>query len=152
MNLPSLPTDNLYKFVALTGLALLALSLTFPVSKIIELQMAVTESQALRAKLDIQDDTVERALQKLEKSISPSAGEVASVRELHEQRKLMQIELDKTSKLNTYQLEWIQLYRSASIIGLILGSVLATLGFRFWYIRVQRPLDQRMIHETSKGA
>jgi hypothetical protein len=43
MNLPSLPTDNLYKFLALSGLAIVLFSLVFPIIRISEIRMQIIE-------------------------------------------------------------------------------------------------------------
>ena len=45
MNLPipTLPTDNLYKFMALSGLAILIFSLVFPVIRMSEIKLKMVE-------------------------------------------------------------------------------------------------------------
>lgn len=44
MNLPILPTDNLYKFLALSGLAIIALCIVFPLQRIHDLDLKLIET------------------------------------------------------------------------------------------------------------
>ena len=43
MNISNLPTDNLYKFIALVGVVVLMAACYFPVSKARELKLAMIE-------------------------------------------------------------------------------------------------------------
>jgi hypothetical protein len=56
MNLPNLPTDNLYKFMALSGLAIFLFSIVFPLSQIhdIKLKMVEIETQQEVLKLEVE--------------------------------------------------------------------------------------------------
>ena len=54
MNIPNLPTDNLYKFMALSGLAIFLLSIVFPLRQVndIKLKMIEIETQVEMFKLE----------------------------------------------------------------------------------------------------
>jgi len=57
MEYPQLPTDNLYKFLALTGLALLFFSVTYPINKTIEIKLRLIEvsAQVEKRKLELSE-------------------------------------------------------------------------------------------------
>ena len=62
MNLPSLPTDNLYKFLALSGLVIVLFSFIFPMKRIGELKLKSleikTQAEVLRIEVDyLKQDT-----------------------------------------------------------------------------------------------
>lgn len=56
MNIPAIPTDNLYKFIAIFGLVLYAITLSIPVQKQVELRntmiQVIVELQILEAEVD----------------------------------------------------------------------------------------------------
>jgi hypothetical protein len=56
MNLPSLPTDNLYKFLALSGLFIVLFSFIFPMKRVGELKLKaseiITQAEVLRIEID----------------------------------------------------------------------------------------------------
>jgi hypothetical protein len=141
MNYPSLPTDNLYKFVALSGLALILVSLTYPTGKVIELELGAVEVKSQQEKLNIEKSEIDRLLAVLEKANDPKPQEVTALRELHTQSKLKTIELTKSVEVIQIKLNWAKHYLIAAMLGFAIGVLLAFVGFRFWYLRVQRPND-----------
>jgi hypothetical protein len=56
MDLPSLPTDNLYKFLALSGLFIVVFGFIFPMTRISELKLKAcevnTQIEVLRIEVD----------------------------------------------------------------------------------------------------
>jgi hypothetical protein len=57
MNLPTLPTDNLYKFLALSGLAIIGFCIALPLQRInqLELKMAEIHTQKDILEIDIEN-------------------------------------------------------------------------------------------------
>lgn len=127
--IPNLPTDNLYKFAAVSGLFTMLAStllLSYDLSQLFNLQSTISGTQK---NIDF--------LQNLADASTKTRGD-----EYHTEA----IELQKN---NTQLLEQYN-YLKNSVIdrqrlltwALVAGGVSATLGFYFWYIKVQRPLDQ----------
>jgi hypothetical protein len=71
MDYPVLPTDNLYKFVALAGLAPFLASATYPASKIVELQMGIMEATTGNTKLTLDIDEIVDFADKLSHCFGP---------------------------------------------------------------------------------
>jgi hypothetical protein len=67
MNLPvpTLPTDNLYKFMALSGLAIIIFSLVFPMIRISEIKLKMVEVETQLAVLHIEINDYEFCFNKL---------------------------------------------------------------------------------------
>ena len=126
MNIPALPTDNLYKFMALSGIVLIVFSFLLP-------WRAANRSQELlrdvKANLRI-IDTLPLSSDERAKLLGNS---VKNLEEL----KLI-IEKDKP------------FYMIAFIIGETFGIVLCISGFTLWYKRVQKYNDQILIQQAKE--
>ncbi len=59
------PTDNLYKFVALAGAALLITSFAFPLARLDEIELAVQQTSAQRKVFDVEVSALEADLAQL---------------------------------------------------------------------------------------
>jgi predicted nucleic acid-binding Zn-ribbon protein len=81
MDIPSLPSDNLYKFVALSGILITLFSLTYPLSKTEEYKFSVIDAQTEQAKLNIEFAEIEHAVESLEKAKQSSQQDVTALRE-----------------------------------------------------------------------
>ena len=152
MNYPSLPTDNLYKFIALAGLALILFSATYPIGRVIEFELGVVETKSQQEKLDIEKSEIDRLLVNLEKAKDPQPQELAALRERHTQREIKTIELKKSIEIAQIQLDWAKYYLGAARFGLVIGLFLAFVGFRLWYLRVQRPNDIILCKKLDNSA
>jgi hypothetical protein len=142
MELPSLPTDSLYKFVALAGLALMLFAATYPQAKMLELQVAVADAEALSEKLDANLDNTEKKLARLEGIQNPHAAALEVVSELNLKNRLDKAEVRRASTIVKAQLKAMQYYLGLSIISLVVGTLMTIAGFGLWYVRIQKPLDR----------
>ena len=141
MSIPSLPTDNLYKFMALSGLVLLTLSAYYPAQRIAELQLKQVNTSTEIALAKLEADEIGKELSYLEKQKSPDQAvfETLKKRQLQSQQSVVRIRgLAETQNVLLEQRFRLLVIGS---IGLIAGSALSWYGFRLWYARVQRPMD-----------
>ena len=204
--IPNLPTDNLYKFIALSGLAILAFSVTYPLhlnQKIMILHYeysleadqtrlevdrlsysidALSESfEALGEKLStvvISDEDVAYDISVIKENLKnkeyrehvkfmheygdyvfPYRSEQIELKrlaneqedEIH-QLKLENIYIAKLKERINHLLNRSEVLDSISLIGIVVGTLLALLGFSFWYLKVQRLLDLKLeleMHDSS---
>jgi len=141
MELPMLPTDNLYKFLALSGLVMLVLSFTFPRNMVDELELKAVESETninlLAFEVSVLKDDVDAAEKK------PKLAE-DGIQKLSERQRQLEVKTlqvgGERAKLNVL-VKQLRFAMSLSIIGSVLGFVLADIGFWLWYMRVQKPAD-----------
>jgi hypothetical protein len=141
MELPMLPTDNLYKFLALSGLVMLVLSFTFPRNMVDELELKAVESETninlLAFDVSVLKDDVDAAEKK------PKLAE-DGIQKLSERQRQLEVKTlqvgGERAKLNVL-VKQLRFAMSLSIIGSVLGFVLADIGFWLWYMRVQKPAD-----------
>jgi len=169
MNLSTVPTDNLYKFMAIFGLILLITCTIYPISKI---------NTAERAKID-----VEISLQKLEREMDHIKTEAETI-----SSELTSIENDSESDISSQKTEIIELIRNKrnslqsrnddleiniidikekrmlssllvselrfflyfGSLGSIIGSILMLSGFYLWKNKVQRYQDIILKKESER--
>jgi hypothetical protein len=165
--LPSLPTDNLYKFAALAGIAIVVSTVYLLVSQTLNIVDRVTDAreagdtaiarhnfivkraQDFKELLDnsiaAKKGTLKKDSQKLD--IGYSDDEIkATEKSLKQAEEDLDLEVVKVK----YALERSKLELVAGICLLVLGCLvnaigwkLATWGFRCWYWRIQVPLDEQ---------
>ena len=142
MNLSTLPTDHLYKFLALAGLALFVFSVAYPTNLISDLELRIVESETQIRLQDADISKFEGELDAFEKKKPhPSEQEVLILRDNFQQLKVKKIEVQgKTERLailNKQLREAFNLLKLSALVGLLMAFV----GFLLWYVRVQRPAD-----------
>lgn len=141
--LPSLPTDNLYKFMALSGVVLLIVAPFFWA------KFYITHSDRTRTAIEL-----------LGESLPPPdyyffrAKLLRGESVTEEQRKLVQ-NFDSLRKESSRAGGEFLLYdrfsyvvTGAAIFLGLLGFALTWFGFRLWYLRVQKPLDRILLKEA----
>jgi len=154
------PTDSLYKFCAISGTIILAVSIYYPESLRREVRRyrieVKAELKALQVDLDSADDNIkEQELIIKEALAAANKGEstmsVSAVRALTRELKEATAQLKKSSiqslakgeKLTLLNDELITIDAlAATTFGL--GFAMALLGFIFWYALVQRYQDKKI--------
>ena len=144
MQLPTLPTDNLYKFLALSGIALFVLSVVITNQSAND---ALRESDKLRIELaglqaDVQALGEDTAYAKTHSDVQ------------HERERLLQLRrqamIGRAESATLDRLIAVAAaYRS---LGNWLGSVgggLTLLGFVLWYVKLQRHQDEIVRREAT---
>jgi hypothetical protein len=143
--LPSPPTDNLYKFMALSGVVLLL------VAPIFWAKFYLSHSERTRA-----------AIQSLGYSLPPPeyyffrpkvlAGESVTEEERKLVEKFDSLPMESSRLGGEYLLydRFSYVVTSAAIFLGMLGLTLTWFGFRLWYLRVQKPLDRILLKEVRE--
>lgn len=145
MDYPSIPTDNLYKFIALGGLALMIFSVTYPANKALELHLDTIAVNAQVKKLTIEVENLEREITRVEttKVIERTDAEIKLLREKVTEQKFKSVDIRVSFEKAIVQMYWLRAYSIAAGLGLVLGIIFSNIGFILWYRRVQKPNDQR---------
>lgn len=108
------PTDNLYKFMAIFGLILWVGGIFYPLNKAYEMEEDVIEIEAQVAQAE-------------------KNPELANT-----------VELRKNIKQIKLKLFAVRVYLTIGGISMLIGGYLMYFGFKWWYARVQRPLDSQL--------
>jgi hypothetical protein len=141
INLPTLPTDNLYKFLALSGLAIAILSLVLPVIRISEIRIKLVEVKTQSNLLNIKIEELSKDTDRLAKKTALSPEETESLRNRLIEHKIKVVELsgrfEQINSLNR-DLDYLMILFWG---GLPLGAGISVLGFMAWYFLVQKPND-----------
>lgn len=163
--IPNLPTDNLYKFIALSGVFLVCFSLYFIESRYSKLSERVYQETMTIAVLKVRVSTIiengEDLLkviknQQADKQKFPKNRDKAAIIYSEEEIKSMR---DKWSKsqfdlsvdnakifvANDYSRKLVShltfIWIICAVLGLV-GIFMAHIGFTNWYYKVQRPVDK----------
>ena len=143
--LPSPPTDNLYKFMALSGVILLMVApffwAKFYITQVERTRMAI---ETLGESIPPYDYYISRARIWRGESVTEDQ------RKLVEKFDALRKESGRAgSEFLLYDRFSCVVTGAAGVLGL-LGLVFTGFGFRLWYLRVQRPLDRILLKEGRK--
>ena len=172
--IPTIPTDNLYKFCAVSGLVLLLFGATFPVQELFETQNDIdqitTKVEIQRLQVAYFKEDSQRAnsdLNRLEKdtnaaAASPHAADVpwlkarlvtvsTTLGTVHKQGHELAIanaklDGDVTHLVRLSHRMW--LYIAAAALFMLGGSRLAFFGFARWYLCLQKPTDDLLARQN----
>ena len=172
MNLPNIPTDNLYKFLAIAGLVILissnALYIIFggrimnTAQEWLRIGAVNTfEKQIITADIN----TSKRKIAELEKSLqaaNPSEKQILSEQVQAEKNilksgnaKLEDISKNFVSMNNSINTDWfkteVAYVKWTLILGNIIGTVATITGFYLWYTKLQKYQDKMIKQKAAKG-
>jgi len=150
MQIPSLPTDNLYKFLAIAGLVIIVLSVVGPWSRYEQLtpKTIEVETQVSTHKREIV--SVESAIMRTEEELKKAKTQkerellLARAEELQKQKRQLQIMISEIAGKRTllqHLQERVALYFVVGTYSLVFGVIVSIVGFVLWYRRVQRYQD-----------
>lgn len=121
-------TSNMYKYVAISGVAIILVTLVFAVSELFDIHDQLLEAE----------EQVEVMSARLEAGKNPDGGEPAS--ELDQT--LNQIRLDAAEKrVETLKGRSLELREWATILFTI-GIAVSAFGFTRWYRKIQLPMER----------
>jgi hypothetical protein len=141
MNLTSLPTDNLYKFLALAGLAIIFFSLSVPVSQLLRIRSRLFEFDIQSAKLKAEIEVVTGLITALEKKPNPTQADVDLLREKNNELLIRSVVSKAEIEVVRRQTNDVLRLRAAIAAGVLIGLTAATVGFSLWYTRLQAYQD-----------
>lgn len=155
MNLPSVPTDSLYKFLAIAGLFSLLLFIVAPQylahqTRINIITLAVDiEIAELEVGYNTKDiEAVEEAVKEEDEKSQKLDNEILSLhekaKEKNRQNQRRIVELKSKSKLIDYYKQLILRLIIIGTFGSMISSFAMLYGFYRWYVKVQKPLDSQV--------
>lgn len=144
MDIPAIPTDNIYKFFAIGGLGVMIFSLTYLPGKVLDLNLALVDTEAQVSKHKLEYDRINDVLEIIEaKSVTTrTPEEVAALKSSVMAYGITKIDIQTSVKRLELQLRWMWGYLLAATIGALSGGYAMVRGFRLWYDRVQLPQDR----------
>jgi hypothetical protein len=152
MNLPNLPTDNLYKFIALAGLTIIFFSMVLPIIALHNLKLELLktngELSVLQAEFEFLRDDMEVAKRNPSPETAPRLGD--KMKEL----RIRTLQLKSKDEAERFLHRQTIIWQSVATIGISIGSLMLILGFKFWYQRVQKYQDlilKKEAGELSEG-
>ena len=167
-DLPQPPTDNLYKFCALTGTIIVILSILLParlaISFIDELDQLTRRLSIAKVEVDYSGRKIRRLDRLIQNSINDQKSELPDPKDhlvlkySDDEIKELLKEVDtlrKDDEIRGAEMQWtherhkklLKLFAGVLVLGFAgvgVGSRLAYFGYRNWYFRVQKPLDRHL--------
>jgi hypothetical protein len=151
MPLPNLPTDNLYKFLALAGLTLGLFSFVFPkiqehdVNRVlwetkIDIDVAGEQLSYIEQQISILDVKREEVYRK-NANLKPIKDDEMRILDLQHNLRIQQAQARNKTKLLVDLTRELEDIRFFSKMGIVFGLVLACCGFSLWYVKLQRHQD-----------
>jgi len=141
MTLP-LPTDNLYKFIALAGVAICIFSFLTPMDRLSESAKLLAEINADLVFLEAQESNFNEDTQH---KLKHPGSQVVLADDLIDRSFKQRESLNKVKRQVSYakslrdlQIEQMRVFQSLFHLGLGMSLI----GFLLWYVNVQRPQDQ----------
>ncbi len=138
MNIPNLPTDNIYKFLALSGLFIIIFSITMTEIKLADIQTDLDIYETQAAELEYEVQSLDSRLEK------DTHNEAYNSEKLVDELKFKNFKLANTNELLRKKSDKFKRAFHWSIFGVIIGAIICLLGFIYWYNRVQRFLDYKL--------
>ncbi|MCH7974317.1 MAG: hypothetical protein IH949_10600 [Bacteroidetes bacterium] len=147
MNFPSIPSDNLYKFICIASLASIILSMYYFSTAVQELDVEV---QQLKGDSDLLETEIEWFTIVVD-SLSENATDDRRTELFEIQRELLikNSKLGNSSKLARLKLEEIKKNRKIFTIMIIPLLIDFIYGLTLWYFKVQRHQDKLLKHQVE---
>ncbi len=168
MDIPKLPTDNLYKFIAMSGLITLIISFLYPLyfehEFVLKVLQNTTEATKARVELDhLTEDlnSLIRELASLDKDfkrgklkeyvirVEQMAITEKEVKEKGRQIAIKNAEIQGKAEAIDYLKASTEMIKNYSIGFKIIGLSLAVFGFYLWYVKLQRYQDKQVKKDAT---
>jgi hypothetical protein len=144
----NLPTDNLYKFMAIAGLVLFIFGAYTCFSNIRQIETAVWQQEVAAQMIEREQEWMLSRLAEINAEVDAAGsndiagrdGQIAELEEIQERLKEQNSSLGEhhESLLNLeYENKWSFVIQFGGLICATVGAWLSWFGFRLWYLRVQ---------------
>jgi hypothetical protein len=143
MNIPNLPTDNLYKFLALTGIIILIFSIAITEIRLTELESESDDYLTQKGELYFDIQSLNSDLDRI------TDKEIFELKRLKNEIRIREFKLSRTKELLLKKSKQTRTVFRWSIFGVLSGLLISVFGFVLWYNRVQRYLDYKLKLETK---
>jgi len=140
--IPNLPTDNLYKFIALAGLLIAFVGYGF---QHLDEERWYAQTKVMEVELDALSSSSKELVKLTEEQTLPN-DELSKEYE-NFQKSLFEFQ-KKFAPMNSPGSQ--KLYQWAGIAGYV-GIILSIVGFVLWYQKVQKPLDEILKIQLEKA-
>jgi hypothetical protein len=148
VNIPPLPTDNLYKFIALAGLATALFSYGFAITRISDIDLRLVESRTESDILQLERDALTHDIANPHSRPEDMAQVQSKILELA----IKSARLEGRNKQTGVLVSDLKLAWGFLGIGMAGGVLFSFYGFKFWYRRVQAPQDKLIQMQLMREA
>lgn len=151
MDIPALPTDNLYKFAALCGLLLVVVGVGYPSSKVFEIELYQNEVGTEIAIAEEQANAFTRLKDRITKDPQRTQQQIEQFENIRDDRLERTAQIRQKNKRVTILLEQTMFYMCVGVVFFLLGALLSAWGFANW-LRLQRATDAIVLNELATAS
>ena len=137
MELPNLPTDNMYKFMAFSGLAILLFTFYFGYTQAIEIKNKINEIELEKNLLALEIKQYGALMERLKKSGNTTSEQLNESEKVLNEMERRGVIINEKERILKYLIRSVNQLNYVILISLIVGSLLFAIGCRLWYKRVQ---------------
>lgn len=148
MEIPSLPTDNLYKFSALCGLLIIVIGLGYPSSKMFEIQLYLNDVTTEVAISTARADAFQRLSDRLGENPERTREQIEQYESTRDAGLESSAALMKKTDRVAILVEQNNFYFAVGVGFSIAGLVLSCWGFTNW-LRLQRASDAMVLNQLG---
>jgi len=141
VDLTNLPTDSLYKFLALAGVVLFLASYTIPSLLLAKTQEAADQLLVEVAPLNVEAALIREELERAERLETPSSEQVERIRQRSYELRKLSSAIDARKEILIRKSRMLRGLAVATLVGGIFSMVVMWTGFGLWYFKLQRYQD-----------
>ena len=132
MNLPSIPTDNLYKFLALAGLLIALFAHIYPRWQADQLHLKIIEMQVDGEILETEMRWFTIAVDAPSKKPKPTVADMQSIRAAHTENGLRLVRFKSKQEQLKVLMAQLKYFQNMFSLGAGIGTSMAMSGFIHW--------------------
>lgn len=156
MNIGAIPTENMYKFMAISGLVIVLFSTTALYNWTNEAYDRASKSlltvKLLRAEIDLYVEKRQRAIESGQLKNTTEKDYEIELREKFLPQMIRIEDAHEESKRDLIRMRFLYIM---GILANVTGCLLSIIGFRLWYVRIQQFQDfetaEKYLHAHKKG-
>lgn len=150
MKIPEVPTDNLYKFLAITGLILFITSTGYVIYSKVNVGRQLIDIESQRQRLIIDNTTIAKELTWLFKD-KMDIKEYRVYLSKHADLNNKNIEIWRLDNIRTNIIEWHKYIELPLLLLVVVSIVIMAYGFEMWKKKLQIYQDEIIKNEAEKS-
>jgi hypothetical protein len=144
----SVSTDNLYKFLAISGILIVIFSIYFTYTQRQKLEETIDQLSLDMLKVEVERKQIERVIDHLKNKENRTDIEINETERLFHEVELRSMLLVGRNQILVKLKKRQGALDKTGFVFIIWGGLLAILGFVLWYIFVQRFLDKAVKYSS----
>lgn len=148
MQIPQIPTDSLYKFIAISGLFVSMFFMFLPMYFGHCLMVKIIHVNGELESITVIQKQITEGREMLEENMNlPALKKIETLKESRDdlyKLKAIFVKTKTQAKLIEFYEKQLVLLKKIQFWGIIISNIIMIIGFKLWYLKIQKPLDRKM--------